>query len=191
MTVYYNIWTVDHRKQTSCAKRSMQVGHSPLRRAFVPSYKCSIFHLSRSFQPPLNVQQNPLALRMLSDGAHDEGVIQIVKESFDIQIQNPVIPPASLPCYSHRFDCRLSRPVSIRVWMKMRFHLRLQIQLYHHLRNPVGYRGYSQRPFASVVLWYLHGSHRRRKVTPRRHPIPELIEIPLEVRLKLFNRFTV
>ena len=75
--------------------------------------------------------------------------------------------------------------------MKMRLHFRLQIQFHHHLRNPVRYRRYTQRPLASGSLRYLHCAHRRQEIASRLHPIPEFVEIPLEVALKLSNRLPV
>src|SRR6476661_7125208 len=40
-------------------------------------------------------------------------------------------------------------------------------------------------------LGYLHRTHRRRKVAPRRHPVPDLIQIVLQVGLKCPDRYFV
>src|SRR5215470_2712513 len=37
--------------------------------------------------------------------------------------------------------------------------------------------GIPSGPGSTIVLWYVHPSHRRRKVAARRQPIPELIEV--------------
>jgi len=39
---------------------------------------------------------------MLADGTHHELMVQIIKEPFDIQIQNPVVAPAPLARYTDR-----------------------------------------------------------------------------------------
>src|SRR5258708_39898250 len=37
---------------------------------------------------------------------------------------------------------------------------------------------------AAVVLWYLDEPHGRRKIRPRRHPIPDLVQITLQILLE-------
>ena len=39
-------------------------------------------------------------------------------------------------------------------------------------------------------LRYLHGQHRRRKITPRRHPVPDPVQIVLQVLLELLDAST-
>lgn len=58
--------------------------HPALRRTFIPIYKGSIVQLSRGFKPTLNIKQYPLAVGVLSHGAHHQIVVQIIKEPFDI-----------------------------------------------------------------------------------------------------------
>ena len=49
------------------------------------------------------------------------------------------------------------------------------------LRDPIRHGRYAQLPFPTVCFRYLHRPHRRRKVTARRHPIPDLVQVPLQV----------
>src|SRR5664279_2190133 len=42
-----------------------------------------------------------------------------------------------------------------------------------------------------LLLWSLHGLHRRREVTPRRHAIPQLKQVILQIPLKLLDRHAV
>src|SRR5512136_2736532 len=69
--------------------------------------------LSGSFEPPLNVEHYPLLLGLLAHCPHHQVMGNVVEKAFDIQIQNPIIPPASLPGSSHRLLRGLERPVSV------------------------------------------------------------------------------
>jgi hypothetical protein len=101
--------------------------------------------------------------------------------------------PTPLPGDANRVSCRLLGPVSVRVRMKLWFYLRLQIQLCHHLRNSITDRRHSQRPRTSAIsfLGDLHPSHRSRKVTARGHPIPDLVQVLLQILVKICDRFPV
>ena len=72
--------------------------------------------------------------------------------------------------------------------MKIWFHLRLKIDLDHHLRYAVRYRGYSQNPFPSTLLRYFYRFDRRGKVTAGGHPIPDLVQVILQILLKICYR---
>jgi len=60
----------------------------------------------------------------------------------------------------------------VEVW----FHEWLQVSFDDHLGDAVGDRGYPQRPGSTIVLRYVHPSHRRRKVAAGRQSIPQLVE---------------
>ena len=75
--------------------------------------------------------------------------------------------------------------------MEQRVHRRLQSRLHHHLRDPIRHGRYAQLPFPTVRLRYLHRPHRRRKVTARRHPIPDLVQVPFQVPFEIRNRLLV
>ena len=47
---------------------------------------------------------------------------------------------------------------------------------------------YRSRP---SFFGYFYPAHRRRKITPGRHPVPEFVKIVLEISLKLLNRLPV
>ncbi len=57
----------------------------------------SIGSLDRGFQPPFHVQMYPPQIGVVSDRPHDQIVIQIVEETPNIQINDPIPAPASLP----------------------------------------------------------------------------------------------
>jgi hypothetical protein len=69
-----------------------------------------------------------------------------------------------------------------------RFHPDSQMSGHHGLGDSVGDGGDAQRPRPVAVLFgYLHHTHRRWKVGPRREPIPDLVKIVLQIGLKLFD----
>ena len=55
-------------------------------------------------KPPLDIQDDPRKFRVVPNGAHQEFMIQIVEETFDVQINYPISPPASLPRRPHRIQ---------------------------------------------------------------------------------------
>ena len=93
--------------------------------------------LRRSFEPPFNIEHNPLFSGMLAHRPHHQFVGNVVKKAFDIQIKNPIKPPATLPGLSHRVMRGLERPVAIAVSMKEWFELWFQIPFDHHLSHPI------------------------------------------------------
>ncbi len=114
-----------------------------------------------------------------------------IQEAANVQVNNPGIAPASLPRCSDGIERGFARPIAIGVWMEGRFHQRLQVRFGHRLSNPVGDSGNAQSPLASVFLRYRHRADRWRKVRSRRHAIPNLIEVVLQVLLERLNRFRI
>src|SRR6188768_2348410 len=70
-------------------------------------------------------------------------------------------------------------------------HLRLQDHLRNRLRHAISHGGDAECAFATIVLWYLDEPYGRWKVRARRHSIPDLIEIPLEILLEHRQRLAV
>jgi hypothetical protein len=93
-------------------------------------------------------------------------VVEIVKKAFDVEIEHPVIAPASLARLTDCIEGRLPRSVPVRIGVKMLLHLRFEIPLHHHLGYPVCHRRNPERPCPAIALWYVDPSHRRREVTP-------------------------
>src|SRR5262245_10910020 len=71
--------------------------------------------------------------------------------------------------------------------LTLTIQIRLDELLHNHLSDAIGYSGHTQNPFTSRLLGYGDGTHRRRKVASRAHPIPELVEIALQVGFELLN----
>ena len=73
-----------------------------LRRPLGALHQRPFRRLQRRFEPPPHVQKNPRTLRVLPDCPHHKRPIQVVKETAHVQIDDPVVAPASLArrCYS-------------------------------------------------------------------------------------------
>src|SRR3954449_7958171 len=62
----------------------------------------------------------------------------------------------------------------------------LQLQRHHGLCDSVGHGGHPQCSGAPTQRFrYFHRFHRRRKVGSRGHPIPDLVEIVLQIGLEI------
>ena len=115
-----------------------------------------------------------------------------VEELLDVQIDHPVVSSNTAPGMPHRVQRRPSRPVAVGVRMEDRLDLRLQPAGHHRLRDPSATVGTPRiSDPAAMRLRYLHRPHRRRKVAPRGHPIPDLVQIVLQIRLELLQRAPV
>src|SRR3990167_8089259 len=118
-------------------------------------------------------------------------MIQIIKEAFDIEINCPAVFPAALSSRFHSLMSRFTRTVPVRVGMKYWFHKRFDFKFHNHLRHSIRYRRYSQYSDASIFLWNSHFSHRWWKVGPRRHPIPDFVEISFQIFLEFLDALPV
>ena len=77
--------------------REQRTDDTPLRGAHGPRTQNSFRPFDRGLQPPLEVQKKPRIIRMMAYRTHDQAMIKIIKETFDIQINDPVRSPAPLP----------------------------------------------------------------------------------------------
>ena len=76
--------------------------------------------------------------------------------------------------------------------MEFRFHDFLQPGRDHGLRNSVRDGGHAENPGSRAVRFrYFHRFDRGREVAARGHPVPDLIEIPLQIGLEVLNRLPV
>ena len=63
---------------------------------------------------------------------------------------------------------------------------------HHGLSHPVGDSGNAEHSAAATVwLRDLHRAHRGRKVGARRHPVPDLVQVPLEIPLEVLDTLPV
>ena len=75
--------------------------------------------------------------------------------------------------------------------MDMRFHQGLQVLFGDHLRDAVSDSRHAEYPCPAGLLRSAYRSDRRRKVTPRRHPVPDLRQVVFAVALKVCKRHGV
>src|SRR5664279_1594636 len=104
-------------------------------------------------------------------------MIDRLEVSSDVEVKNPVVAPASLPSHAQGLLRRFLRPISVGIRMEMRLQNRLQKTRHNHLRNPIRYRGDTQRSRSAVAFGNVDATYRRGKVAARCHAIPELVEI--------------
>jgi len=118
-------------------------------------------------------------------------VIDVVEQTFDIKLKNPTVLPTPLSRDSNCVQRRFSRPVTVGVWKEYGLETWLNGLLDHHLRHAICHSGHTQNPLASSLFGNGDGEHRRRKVGPRTHPVPDLVEISLQVGFELFEGLPV
>jgi hypothetical protein len=101
-------------------------------------------------KPPPDIQHHP---RQVGVGLHrfdHEVVVDAVEERLNVQIDCPVVLPATSPACRHRVQRRPSRPVAVGVWMEDRLDLALQPPRYHRLGDPVPDGRHAKNPDPSA-----------------------------------------
>ena len=115
----------------------------------------------------------------------------IVKQTLDIKLQFPVIVPAMRPCDPDGIQRRFSRPVSIRVFQKMRLNLRFKRLFRHMLRYAITDCWDPQDPLPSTLIRDHHTFYWQRLITPGRHSVPDFVEIVLPIFVKVSQRLLI
>src|SRR5215467_7946730 len=162
-----------------------------LRRSRCARHDAAVLHLHRRLQPALDVEPHPHAVRMMTDRLEQQLPIDTVEVTFDVDVERPVVAPAALTSLAYGIDRRSAGPVAIRVGMEHRLQIRPQVASGDLLGDTVGDRRDAQRARATVCLRNLDPPHRRRKVAPRRQPVPELVEVVRKINLEFCNRLCV
>lgn len=111
-------------------------------------------------------EKNPRRSDILSYGFHQQLMVYIVEEAFDVDIYDIVIFPASFSCSSDRIQRRFVWSVTVGFLMEQRIKYRLNIQRCCHLGNSILYCWDSQNSDPSVFLWNFHSHDRLRKAAP-------------------------
>lgn len=75
--------------------------------------------------------------------------------------------------------------------MEYRIENRFDHELGNSLSDSVRYGGHAQLSGTTLGLGYLHLPDRRREVRPRRHPVPQLVQIPQQVLLEHGDGFII
>src|SRR5580704_13908912 len=128
---------------------------------------------------------------MMPDRLEQPLPIDAVEIALYVDIEHPVIPPAALTGLAHGIDRRSTGPVAVGVGVKHRFQTRLQVPTGDLLSDAIRDRRDAQRSRATVCLRNIDPPHRRRKVAPRRQPIPQLVEVVRKISLEVCDRLSV
>jgi site-specific DNA recombinase len=115
---------------------------STLRRPSLSRHQSPVLQLRRGLKPPLYVEQYPLAVRVPPDRAHDKIVVEIVEETFDVQIENPVEAPTSLTRCPDCLNRGFPRPIPVGIRMELFLHHSFQLHLDNCLGDPITDRRY-------------------------------------------------
>src|ERR1700735_2892096 len=100
--------------------RQQGTDDSPLRRPTLPVNQVPTRHAHGRPQPPFKVEQNPWAIRVPPHRSHQEVPVDFIEEALDVEIEHPVISPATLPGFDEGVVCGLPRPISIGIPVKYR-----------------------------------------------------------------------
>src|SRR5664280_613120 len=122
---------------------------------------------------------------------HQQIMVDIVKESLDVEVKYPVVSPAPLTCNPYGLNRRLSWPIPIRVRIEIFFQDWLQVSFNYRLGNAVCHCWYSQWPGFPIVLRYIDPTYGWWKIAARGHPIPDLKEVIFQILFKFCNGLPV
>jgi hypothetical protein len=101
----------------------------------------------------------------LPDQLHQLVVIDLIKEGFEVDVDYPALSRLDVfLCRPYRVMRAPARSESVTVGAETFFENRAQYLVDRLLDKSVQYRGYSQRPLASIGFGYLNGPDRCRLV---------------------------
>ena len=104
---------------------------------------------------------------MTPDGGEHELPIETVEEGADVEVEHPVVAPATLTRRRHGRDGRLARPVAVGIGVEHRLQDRLQIATGDLLGDTVGDGGNAEHSLAAAIsLRNGNLPHGRRKIAP-------------------------
>ena len=110
-------------------------------------------------------------------------MVNVIKKTFDIKIQNPIKLPATTPCCVESIQCRFARTISVRIYIEHWFQNRFQIQFNRHLCNSIRH-GWNAKAPSSARLGYQDCSDGRWEIASRGHSVSDLVKIVLKIFLK-------
>jgi len=130
---------------------------------------------------------------MFADRLQEQFPINAVEVTPHVDIEHPVVPPASLTGLPNCVNRRPARSISIGAFMEDRFQDGLQVPLDDFLGNPVRDRRNPQWSgfCLAIALRNIDPPNRWRKVAPRSQSVPELVEVVRKSSLKVRNRLPI
>ena len=110
----------------------------------------------------------------------------------DVEVEHPAVAPTTASSHSQRVVRRFPRPIPIRVRVEHGFQDRLQVALDDHLGDAVGNRRYAQRSGSATITFRdVDAPHWRRKVAAGTHPVPDPIEVLIQIPVEIFDGLSV
>ena len=121
----------------------------------------SVSHRHGGFEPPLDVEQHPTLVGVVSDRPHEQIMANAVEEGPDIEIEHPVLAPTTLASHGQRVVGASPRPVPVAVGAQDRLKLLFPQHRCRGLSHPVCHIRHTENPDPGpMILRYLNGSHR-------------------------------
>ena len=90
----------------------------PLWCPLIPFHQSTIRHTHRCLEPSFDIHQHPFTIRMVSHRSHQKTPIDSIEEAFDVEVQHPVVTPATLACNRKCLMRRPSRAVPVGILVK-------------------------------------------------------------------------
>src|SRR5208337_5061070 len=106
----------------------------------------TILHPNRGLQPAFDVELHPWAVRMGTNRLEEQAPIDAVEVALDVDIEHPVVTPASLTRCPDCVDGRAAWSISIGILMEDGLQDGFQISLDDFLGNAIGDRWNTKRP---------------------------------------------
>ena len=116
-------------------------------------------------------------LRMMLNCFHQQPMVDIVEETFDVQVDYPVILHAVSFALLYGLTGTTFRTITKAILVKRRFDNRFKFFPYHHLGYTVAYRRYPQQTFCAVQLRDGYLFNRLRIVAAPRKTVPYRVKI--------------
>src|SRR5215472_14881786 len=85
----------------------------------------TVFMFHWRCQPSFDVKQRPFARYVLPDSPQQEFMVDIIKQTFDIELQDPIIFPAPFTRNAYGIERRFLRPVAVGVCQEYLVQIRV------------------------------------------------------------------
>ena len=118
-------------------------------------------------------------------------MVDVVEQGLDVELDDPVILPASPPDDAYCVQGGIPWTVAVRVAVKHRLEYRLKDLLDHGLRDSIRHRRHTQQSCAPALLWNGDAFDRRREVAAGAQAVPKLVQVVTELAFKRLDRFLV
>src|SRR5208337_3023980 len=125
---------------------------TPLWSSLGAIHQGSIRKLKRRYQPSPDVKPHPFAGRVFLQRPQQQLMRDVVKQALDVELQNPIVLPASLARHLQGIERRLAGPITVGVWKKDGFQNRFKDCFDDHLRYPIRHRRHTPSELHSLPI---------------------------------------